>query len=117
MRRRIGLVAWQEFLANVRTKTFWIGVLALPIIMVMSAGIGMALAKHQPPAKPFAVVSDGAHGLGETLRTAFEQEDAAKLRQKYRWESADGLTSTAAIQERVRSGDLFAVIQIGRAHV
>jgi len=31
------LVAQREFLENVRTKTFWIGILAMPLLLVVSS--------------------------------------------------------------------------------
>lgn len=110
MRRRVGLVAWQEFLANVRTKTFWVGVLSLPVILILSAGIAVALQRHTPPAKPFVVIADGTHGLHDALRAAFDAPGGETVRKKFRWNDAPPGHDLDALQGRVRASELFAVI-------
>ncbi|MHC5018536.1 MAG: ABC transporter permease [Planctomycetota bacterium] len=111
MRRRINLVAWQEYLANVRTRTFWIGVLALPVIMIMAAGIGIALQRHTPPAKPFVVLLDGEHAaIRDALREAFDGPRGETLRTKYRWDAAEPDLTLDALQARILDGSLFAAL-------
>ena len=39
------LVAHREYLDNVRTKTFWLGILILPLIFVIALGIGTVMSK------------------------------------------------------------------------
>ena len=41
------LVAQREYLENVRTKTFWIGILAVPVLIVISIGAGWFLNKFK----------------------------------------------------------------------
>jgi ABC-2 type transport system permease protein len=43
--RRISLVAWREYLDNVRTKTFWISLLALPLIIALAVLVPLLLAR------------------------------------------------------------------------
>lgn len=64
------LVAQREYLENVRTKTFWIGILALPIILVISIGAGWVLNKFKQ-VQTYAVLDLGGDQLGERIeRTA-----------------------------------------------
>ena len=37
------LVAHREYLENVRTKTFWLGILAFPAIFAVAIGIGWVM--------------------------------------------------------------------------
>lgn len=110
MRRRISLVAWQEFLANVRTKTFWVGVLSLPVIMILASGMMVALKKHTPPAKAFTVLSDGDHALEAALREAYDGNAGEKLRKKFRWDPLPADTTLDGLQAKIRSSELFALI-------
>ena len=40
MANKVFLVAQREYLENVRTKTFWLGILAFPAIFAIAIGIG-----------------------------------------------------------------------------
>ena len=54
---RTGLVAFREYLENVRTKGFWIGILMMPITLVI-AGVMPMLVDSTREAKLFAVIDD-----------------------------------------------------------
>ncbi len=45
MNSKIALVAWREYLENLRTKTFWIGILAFPLLIGISFVVGRLFAK------------------------------------------------------------------------
>ena len=47
MANKTVLVAKREFAENVRTKTFWIGILAVPVLIVISIGAGWVLNKFK----------------------------------------------------------------------
>lgn len=80
------LVAQREYLENVRTKTFWIGILAFPILIAISLGAGYVLAKLKQT-QAYAVVdlgnssADGgaASGLAERIEKQARSGDMAAL--------------------------------------
>lgn len=80
------LVAQREYLENVRTKTFWIGILAFPILIAISLGAGFVLAKLKQT-QAYAVVDLGAgpaegaptSGLAERIEKQARSGDMAAL--------------------------------------
>jgi ABC-2 type transport system permease protein len=69
--RKIWQVAQREFMENVRTKGFWIGVLMFPIILGMSIGVPIMLEKAKS-ARRFAVL-DRSEWVLEAVRPALPQ--------------------------------------------
>jgi len=74
---KVALVALREYLDNLRTKTFWFGVLSFPIIIliVFAASYLMAKAKQ---ARPYAVV-DGSGWLLPAVEERAVAEDVRAL--------------------------------------
>ena len=62
--RKIGLVAWREYMDNVRTKGFWIGILAFPLIIVLSATVPILLTEAKE-ARNYAVLDHSGFALAE----------------------------------------------------
>lgn len=77
--RKILLVAVREFLDNVRTKAFWIGILAFPVIIMLSVLVPILMAKTKE-ARTYAVVDQSGfllekveeRVLADDLRDVFE---------------------------------------------
>jgi len=57
------LVAQREYLENIRTKTFWIGILAFPAIFALAIGIAWVMNKTKAQ-QAYAVLDLTADGLG-----------------------------------------------------
>ena len=53
--RKIALVARREYMENVRTKGFWIGVLAFPLILALSVVVPVLLSETKQ-ARTYAVI-------------------------------------------------------------
>jgi ABC-2 type transport system permease protein len=68
------LVAEREYLENIRTKTFWIGILALPILLAISIGAGWVLNKLKET-KSYAVVNYGEPSLARKVELAARTPD------------------------------------------
>ena len=68
------LVAQREYLENVRTKTFWLGILAFPIILILSLGAGFVLAKLKE-VKTYAVLDLTEQKIGEQIERAARTPD------------------------------------------
>ena len=83
MWRRLWLIARREYIENVKTKAFIIGVLAFPVILGLAVGIPILLERQAGPVKPFAVLSTGEHGLRARLRAAFDA--SPKLAERFTW--------------------------------
>jgi ABC-2 type transport system permease protein len=73
------IVAHREFVENLRTKTFWIGILSLPLILAASIGIGRVLEKSKD-VRTYAVVdlSDGGW-LARAIETRAAQTDLGSM--------------------------------------
>jgi ABC-2 type transport system permease protein len=61
MIRRILLVARREYLAYVRTKTFILSVVMLPLILAMAFGLPAILESMPKPPKAFTVIDETGH--------------------------------------------------------
>lgn len=68
------LVAQREYLENVRTKTFWLGILAFPVILVLSLGAGFVLAKLKE-VKTYAVLDLSTMKIGDQIERAARTPD------------------------------------------
>lgn len=68
------LVAQREFLENVRTKTFWIGILAVPVILVIAIGAGWVLEQFKET-KSYAVVDYSEPSIGRRIEWNARQAD------------------------------------------
>ncbi len=60
--RKMALVAWREYMDNVRTKGFWIGILAFPLIIALSATVPILLDKSKE-ARTYAVLDQSGFAL------------------------------------------------------
>ena len=72
------LVAQREYLENVRTKTFWIGIFIVPILIAASIGIGTLLRKFKQ-VQQYTIVDLGDQGLAERAERAFRQRDVEAM--------------------------------------
>lgn len=78
------LVAQREYLENVRTKTFWIGILAFPAIFAIAIGIGWIMQKTKAQ-QPYAVLDLTEAKLGERIEAnARANDQLASLRRLVR---------------------------------
>jgi ABC-2 type transport system permease protein len=75
--RAIVLVAKREYLDNIRTRGFWIGVLALPVMLVVAIAATVALQRSEGVAA-YAVV-DASGWLGGAVRTRILENDLTKF--------------------------------------
>ena len=105
------LVAQREYLENVRTKTFWIGILAFPVLIAVSLGAGFVLAKLKQT-QSYAVVDLGADGLADRIeREARSSDMAALARLLARDEQLSGVLADLARELR----DDLATLRPGEA--
>lgn len=68
------LVAQREYLENVRTKTFWLGILAFPAIFALAIGIGWIMQKTKAQ-QVYAVLDLTAEQLGERVEADARAND------------------------------------------
>lgn len=68
------LVAQREYLENVRTKTFWLGILAFPAIFALAIGIGWVMQKTKAQ-QPYAVLDLTAANLGQRIEANARAND------------------------------------------
>jgi ABC-2 type transport system permease protein len=74
------LVAQREYLDNVRTKTFWLGILAFPAIFAVAIGIGWIMQKTKAQ-QPYAVLDLTEAKLGDRIEAnARANDQLASLR-------------------------------------
>lgn len=72
------LVARREYLENVRTKTFWLGILAFPVLIALSLGAGIVLAKLKET-KSYSVLDLSPDRIGERIERASRTVDTNAL--------------------------------------
>lgn len=85
------LVAQREYLENVRTKTFWLGILAVPVLIIISLGAGWVLNKLKE-VKTYAVIDNSEPSIGRRVEMTARQGD---LRAFQKAMSAAGKTFAA----------------------
>jgi len=68
------LVAQREYLDNVRTKTFWIGILAFPAIFALAIGIGWIMQKTKAQ-QSYTVLDLSEQKLGERIEANARAND------------------------------------------
>ena len=101
--KRALLVAVREYIENVRTKGFWIGILMLPVILVM-VGIVPVLVESTRSAKLYAVVDEsalrGASGVLAAVDRLIDEQDFNKLLRDYDLDdgNSDGSIPASLIQ-------------------
>lgn len=103
------LVAHREYLENVRTKTFWIGIFIVPLLLGAMVG-GSALLKRLKEVQSYAVLDLGNEGLAQRAEREFRQGDLGAIFQAMREapELADlreRLHGAGAPQERQPTGE------------
>ncbi len=96
------LVAQREWLENVRTKGFWIGILIFPLIL---AAVTIVPRFLESPTRQFAVVDRSGWAL-DALRPMLAQSDRFEL-------LTDVPTDEAALNRLVADETLFAYFVIG----
>src|SRR5688572_17009771 len=72
------LVAQREYLENIRTKTFWIGILAFPVLIAISIGAGFVLNKLKET-QSYAVLDLGDQRLGDRIERQARNSDVEAL--------------------------------------
>ena len=94
------LVAKREFLENLRTKTFWLGILAMPVLIVLS-GAGSYLMQSTKDVRRFAVV-DQSGWLLAAVEDRAEYDDKLRMFQFLQGKARDGERSIAKLPEALR---------------
>lgn len=72
------LVAQREFLENVRTKTFWVSIFIVPLLIAAMTGAGALLNKFKQVQR-YAVVDLGKDDLRQRAEREFRQGDLSAL--------------------------------------
>ena len=78
MANKTFLVAQREYLENVRTKTFWIGILALPVLIAISFGAGFVLNKLKQT-QSYAVLDTSDDAIGPRIERTARSADMEAL--------------------------------------
>ena len=56
----IRLIAWREYMENVRTKGFWVTILIIPLIFIGMYFLQSALSNATPVVISFSLISQGS---------------------------------------------------------
>lgn len=124
--RKVYVIATTEFGSAVRTKSFLVGLLLLPVIMAASILIQrMAAERVDTRPRRFALL-DRTGALGPSIRAAAEAHNAAVVGKdgrptgpRFEPVPADPAAASApsdatllALSDRVRKGEFYAVVEI-----
>jgi ABC-type Na+ efflux pump permease subunit len=127
---KVLMVIRREYLDRVRKKSFWIGTLVFPLIMVLFILGPMALTMLSSGAPKKIAVVDATGRLFEPMQTELQtrrqaETAADKGKKEAKKETKDGLVlesvplqgtveaTYAALKPRLNKDDLFAVVTIG----
>jgi ABC-2 type transport system permease protein len=72
---RILRIAWREYVSYVRTVGFWLSLCAMPLLIYGVTALPGLMERTTPPPR-LAIVDLTGQGLGGTLRSALEEDDA-----------------------------------------
>jgi len=72
------LVAWREFVENVKTKGFWLGICLFPAILVFAGAVPLFLARKAVPTRHFVLV-DFTGRYGSVIRGELALQRAEEL--------------------------------------
>jgi ABC-2 type transport system permease protein len=118
--RRVLSIARFEFLAAVRTRAFVLGVLFVPLFMLFAIALEIAAERKAGGAvRAFGVVDDA--GLYAAIEQGAREHNARPLPGDRYLPSREDRDERApeqqrlALSERVRSGELFAFVEIPRS--
>ncbi len=106
--KRALLVASREFIENVRTKGFWLGIMMLPIMLIMIAVIPIIVESTREP-KTFTVIDES----GWLLDASLERIALNGPQDRFSYVPADG-RDPEALNEAIIRGELFAYFMLGR---
>ena len=108
--RRPWLIAQREFLENVRTKGFWIGIFVFPLLLTLSVVMPAVLEKIRKP-RPFAVIDHSGLVL-DAVRPKLA-EGAKRFSLIARAPAPDDPAAEDSLNRLVRDEALFAYFVIG----
>jgi ABC-2 type transport system permease protein len=94
------LVAKREFVENLRTKTFWIGILAMPILLVLS-GFGSYLMQSTKDVRRYAVV-DESGWLLDAVEDRAGYDDKLRMFHYLRDQAREGGRSLEKLPDALR---------------
>ena len=94
------LVARREYLDNMRTKTFWIGILTLPVLLGLSIG-GTLLLQKTKDVRRYAVV-DQSGWLLEAVEARGEYDDKLRLFRFLRDQAREGGRAVEKLPDSLR---------------
>lgn len=77
----IRLIAWREFMENVRTKGFWVGILLFPVILIGMVFLQTALSRATPTR--YYLLIDQSNQYEQAVATAIEREHQRRLLQDF----------------------------------
>jgi ABC-2 type transport system permease protein len=108
--RRIFLVAQREFLDNVRTKSFWIGIFVFPAVLTLAIVVPLLLEKAKKP-REFAVL-DRSGWVLDSVRAQI-REAGKRFTLVEPGLAADAAASETRLNRMVMDERLFAYFIIG----
>ncbi len=106
---KVWLVATREYMENARTKTFWISLLAFPILITASGFFSVWLGRSESERK-FVIVDDGS-GLAPALRARLEFAPDPRYREVL-VEGGDAGSLIQVAQADVAADRLFAFVTL-----
>jgi ABC-2 type transport system permease protein len=112
------VIVRREFLERVRKRSFWIGTLVFPLILVALFALPMLLVGARTGEVKRIAVVDGIGGIAERLERSLEDRTLRSGEREYSFEPAspggDAAAARAALEPRVTAGDLYGILEIGR---
>lgn len=98
---KVTLIAQREFVENLRTKTFWIGILAFPVIWVLAIVVGRLMDKAKD-VRTYAVLDQSAdQWLSKAIDERAAGNDFASLLRQLRGSAEEREAARVAAQKKL----------------
>lgn len=111
------VIVRREFLERVRKRSFWIGTLIFPLILVAMFALPMLLVRARTAEVKRIAVVDGIGGLTERLDRSLEDRTLRSGEREFAFESvfpgSDAAAARAELEPRVAEGELYGILEIG----
>ncbi len=111
------VIVRREYLERVRKRSFWIGTLIFPLILVAMFALPMLLVRARTGEVKRIAVVEGIGGLAERLERSLEDRTLRTGEREYEFEpvapGSDPAAARAGLEPRVAAGELYGILEIG----
>jgi ABC-2 type transport system permease protein len=111
------VIVRREYLERVRKRSFWIGTLIFPLILVAMFALPMVLVRARTAEVKRIAVVEGIGGLALRLERSLEDRTLRSGEREYVFDpvspGGDAASARAGLEPRVAAGELYGILEVG----